>query len=136
MDACERLAAELEIRSLVATVAHLADEGDLGDYVELYTADGRWEFPGAPRRGRAEILTGARERRAQGLTGPGSASRHVITTLSVRVIDDHAATADSYWLFLSNTTTTPVVASVGRYRDELRYEGGRWRIARRAITLG
>ena len=131
-----RMAAELEIRNLVARVAQLADYGDLDEYVNLYTEDGRWEYPGAPRRGRADILAGARERRADNVTGPGSASRHVITTVAVRVVDDRSATADSYWLFLNDTATIPVLARMGHYHDEIRFNEGRWQIARRDITLG
>lgn len=135
-DGFARVAAELEIRNLVARVAQLADHGHLDEYVNLYTDDGRWEYPGATRRGRADILAGARERRADKVTGPGSASRHVITTLAVRVVDDRSATADSYWLFLRDTATIPVLVSMGHYHDEIRFDDGRWRIARRDITLG
>ena len=97
-----------------------------------------WEFPGsATRHGRDDILADARERRAEGVTGPGSATRHVITTLAVTV-DDPAgtATADSYWLFYRETTTAPVLFGIGHYHDTVRSEDGAWRIARRRISLG
>jgi uncharacterized protein (TIGR02246 family) len=135
-DGIARLAAELEVRNVIAMVAHLADHGDLEEYASMFTEDGAWEYPGGPRRGRADILAGARERRSQQVTGPGSATRHVITTLAVRVQDAAAATADSYWLFWGGTATSPALLTMGHYHDVLRREGGAWRIARREITLG
>jgi 3-phenylpropionate/cinnamic acid dioxygenase small subunit len=71
------------------------------------------------------------------VTGPGSATRHVITTLIVTV-DDPAgtATADSYWLYYRDTTTAPVLSGIGQYHDTVRRDGGAWRIARRRISVG
>lgn len=130
------IAAELEIRNLIARVAQLADHGDLEEYASLFTEDGAWEFPGGPRRGRADILAGARERRRDKVTGPGSGTRHVITTLAVQVTSGTAATADSYWLFWRDTATSPALVNMGHYHDVLRREDGAWRIARREIVLG
>jgi uncharacterized protein (TIGR02246 family) len=130
------LASELEIRNLIARLAHLADHGDLDEYVLLFTQDASWEFPGGPRRGRSDILAGARGRREEGLTGPGSSSRHVITTLAVQVHDESTATADSYWMFWRDTATTPVLFNMGHYHDTIRHDDGAWRLARREITLG
>ena len=131
-----RLLAELEIRNVIARLAHLADHGDLEEYASLFTEDGSWEYPGGPRHGRADILAGARERRSQQVTGPGSATRHVITTLAVRVEDATTAIADCNWLFWRDTTTSPVLLNMGHYHDLVHREGGTWRIARREITLG
>jgi uncharacterized protein (TIGR02246 family) len=130
------IAAELEIRNLIARAAQLADHGDLEEYASLFTEDGAWEFPGRPRRGRADILAGARERRRDKVTGPGSGTRHVITTLAVQVTGGTSATADSYWLFWRDTATSPALVNMGHYHDVLRREDGAWRIARREIVLG
>jgi uncharacterized protein (TIGR02246 family) len=135
-DGIARIAAELEIRNLIARVAQLADHGDLEEYASLFTEDGSWEFPGGPRHGRADILAGARERRRQKVTGPGTATRHVITTLAVQVADATTAIADSYWLFWRDTATSPALVNMGHYHDVVRHEAGAWRIARREITLG
>jgi uncharacterized protein (TIGR02246 family) len=135
-DVMARVAAEFEIRNVIARVAHLADDGDLEEYASLFTEDGSWEYPGGPRRGRADILAGARERRSQKVTGPGSATRHVITTLAVHVEDATTAVADSYWLFWRDTTTSPALFNMGHYHDVVRHVDGAWRIARREIILG
>ena len=83
----------------------------------------RGRLVGVPRRAASrspDILAGATERRTQGLTGPGSASRHVITTLAVQVHDDTTATADSYWMFWRDTDTAPAVFNMGHYHDTVR----------------
>lgn len=131
-----RLADELEIRNVVARLAQLADMGDLDEYVGLFTDDASWEMPGAPRHGRADILAGATERRSSGTTGPGSNTRHLITTLGVRVDGSDEAGADSYWQFVGDTTAVPTVRLMGHYHDTFRRTPEGWRLATRGITFG
>lgn len=128
--------AELAVRNQVARLAILADEGDLDDYQECFTEDAVWDLPGAPRHGRADIRQGAEERRASGTTGPGSHTRHVITTLVVSVDSSEEVRADSYFLFYRDTDTEPTLFNMGRYRDRWRWVGDRWRLAHRAIVIG
>ena len=128
-----RLADELAIRNVIARIARLADQGDLDVYVDQFTEDALWNFPPGPRKGRADILAGARERRASGTTGPGSRARHQITTVEVSVGDDGTATADSYLTFIVNTANGPSVAVSGSYHDTFVRQGSRWRLARRDI---
>lgn len=130
------VAAELAVRNLVARLALLADVGNLDEYQDLFTEDAVWDFPGAPRRGRADIRGGAEERRAAGTTGPRSHTRHVITTLAVSVDSPEDARADSYFLFYRDTDTVPTLFNMGQYRDRCRWTEGRWRLAHRAIVIG
>lgn len=135
----QRLADELEIRNLVAGLAHLADASgpdELDEYMALFTDDATWEMPGSERRGRADILAGARERRHSGQQGPGTNTRHVITTQAVRLDGPDTAVSDAYFLLVADTTTAPAVRMIGHYHDELRREDGHWRLARRVITPG
>jgi uncharacterized protein (TIGR02246 family) len=129
-------AAELQIRNLISRIALLADQGELAEYLDQFTEDAVWDFPGGPRHGRADILAGAQARRADGVTGPGSATRHVLTTVSVQVLGPDAATGDSYFLFYQHTTTAPTLFNMGHYHDTFAREGDVWRLARRDITLG
>ncbi len=131
-----RTAAELKIRNLIARIALLADQGDLDEYVDQFTEDAVWAFPTGPRQGRDDIRAGAEERRAGGVTGPGSNTRHVITTVSVALGEEDDATADSYFLFYQNTTTAPTLFNMGHYHDTFARQGEVWRLARRDITLG
>ncbi|MCU0310506.1 MAG: nuclear transport factor 2 family protein [Acidimicrobiales bacterium] len=131
-----RVADELEIRSLVANLSRYADEADLDDYVGLFTEDAHWAMPGAPRTGRADIRAGAEARRGAGDTGPGSNTRHMVTTIAVRADGSDVATASSSWLFLVDTDTAPTVKLCGGYVDHLVRTSDGWRVARRDITFG
>jgi uncharacterized protein (TIGR02246 family) len=131
-----RVAAELAIRNVIARIAILADQGDLDEYADQFTEDSVWAFPGAPRHGRADIRAGAEARRADGITGPGTATRHVITTVTVRVDRPDVAVADSYFVFLQNTQTAPTIFNMGVYHDSFVLDGDVWRLARREITMG
>jgi uncharacterized protein (TIGR02246 family) len=129
-------AAELKIRNVIARLALLADQGDLDEYVDQFTEDSLWGFPGGSRQGRDDIRAGAEERRAGGVTGPGSNTRHVITTVSVHIDGEDTATADSYFLFYQHTTTAPTLFNMGHYHDTFTRQDDVWRLARRDITLG
>ena len=132
----ERVAAELEVRNVISRLALLADQGDLDEYLEHFTEDAVWAFPDAVRTGRAEIRAGAVDRRAGGVTGPGTNTRHVITTVAVEVEGPDVASADSYFLFFQATATAPTLFNMGWYHDTFVRQGGRWLLARRQITFG
>jgi uncharacterized protein (TIGR02246 family) len=131
-----RVVAELEIRNLISRIAILADEGSLDEYADQFTEDSVWALPTAPRHGRADIRAGAEARRSEGMTGPGSASRHVISNISVRVEGPDVAVADSYFMFLQNTLVLPTILNIGAYHDRFVRQGDAWRLARREITFG
>jgi 3-phenylpropionate/cinnamic acid dioxygenase small subunit len=144
-DAVQRLADEQEIRNLVARLAHLADmDPDLADYLACFTDDAVWEFPGSQRdqlghsrtEGKDQIAADRRKRRADGFQGPGTNTRHVNTTLAVRVDGSDTAEAESYWLFVGDTLGTPVVRSIGHYHDRFARTPGGWKLAFRQITTG
>jgi 3-phenylpropionate/cinnamic acid dioxygenase small subunit len=135
----------MQIADLLARIAHLADDGELHDYLECFTQDAVWELRSATaagaqpdrRVGRADIGEGVLARRSVGLQGPGSQTRHVITTIEVVRETDSRAEVVSYWQFYVNTAGTPTLVAMGRYDDELRREGAAgWSVAARRITSG
>ena len=138
------MGADAEIRTLLARIAQLADTGDLEEYLTLFTEDAVWGMPDNPavgmtaneKKGHAEILAGAQERRASGLQGPGTESRHVLTTIAIDVESDDRATARSYFLFFGSTSTTPTLRTMGQYDDVLVKGERGWQLARRRITVG
>lgn len=137
--------AELEIRNVLALLAQLADTGDVDAYVALLADDVVWAMPANPavglaaseRHGRDDIAAGQRERIAGGLQGPGSATMHVVTTVSISLsADGSSAAARSVFQYWGDTTTAPAIRNVGRYVDELRRTDAGWKLARRTITFG
>lgn len=129
---------ELAIRNVVALAARYADDGTLADYGALFTSDARWEMTGVPvRDGRQAIVAAGAERRAAGIAGPGSKTRHLVSTVSVDVaVDGDHAVAESYWQFYVATDATPALQSMGHYRDTFVRTGEVWQIRHRRITLG
>lgn len=122
----------MEISNVLSAFARLADEGTVEELQDLFTADAEWSMPGAVWRGRANVLAGLMSLRDLGHAGPDSGNRHVITNQEVHA-DGDRATARSCFLLVHNGTPAAIVA-VGSYRDELRRENGRWRVARREVA--
>jgi len=133
-DTLRRLADEAEIRNLLARLAQLADEGGLDDYLACFTEDATWGGVGFPeRKGHAEILAGARERRATGTAGPGSRTRHLLST-SVVEVDGDRARARSIFLFYRDTKTAPQLDRMGVWEDGFARTRDGWKLASRTIS--
>jgi len=134
---------DAEIRNLIARIAQTADSGTVEEYLACFTDDAEWAMPANPalglaassRQGHDAIREGVVERRTAGVQGPGSSSRHVITTTAITVTAD-TATARSYWQYWNDTATAPKVNSMGQYDDEFRRTGQGWQLSRRSIVLG
>jgi 3-phenylpropionate/cinnamic acid dioxygenase small subunit len=140
MISMQALGDELEIRNLIAHMAHLADDGTLDDYVGCMTEDAVWEMrpasgSAAPpaRRGHADIRAGSQERRNSGMQGPGTHSRHMVTTTVVSVAGDSAA-ATSCVLFVLIVEGKQQIGFSGIYHDEFRRTPQGWRLSRRAVV--
>lgn len=133
----------VQVAEVLKRVARAADVGSLEEYAALLTADMVWEMPANPatglpaqtRRGRDDVMAGVVERRSSGGQGPGSATRHVVDTVSVDSGGD-GATALSSWQFYADTSSSPRLVSMGTYRDELRRADGSWQLSVRRISLG
>jgi 3-phenylpropionate/cinnamic acid dioxygenase small subunit len=133
----QNIADELAIRNLVARIAHLSDQSeDLDVYLACFTEDADWNFPIGAAHGHAEILAGALGRRSSGLTGPGSHSRHIISTIDVRVDGSDVATSDAYFVFLVETDVAPRMMNNGHYHDTWVRTPTGWRVKVRDIVLG
>jgi hypothetical protein len=130
---------ELAIRNLIARLAHFADTAPidgLDEYIACFTDDASWEMGDILNRGHEALLEAARARRRAGQQGPGTNSRHVITTLAVSVDGSDTATSDAYFLAFGDTTTAPNVKLMGHYHDTFRRTPDGWKLARRQITVG
>ena len=148
IDPIQRCIAESEIRNVVARLGHLADDGDIDEYLSLLTDDATWASSGGPpRRGHDDLRARILEDRAAGIQGPGAATRHVNTTLWVQVDDTDHARAESYWLYLTDANgggaggygergATPIVQMTGRYVDLFRRTPSGWKLSSRTIAQG
>ena len=124
---------ERQIRNLVARLGHLADYGDLDEYMTLFTDDTSWDLAGAIVQGAEAIHADRVSRRSQGTQGPGTNTRHMNTTMWVDVDGSDVATAHSYYVFVRDAATSPTIGSTGRYHDTFRRTADGWKLAHRRI---
>jgi 3-phenylpropionate/cinnamic acid dioxygenase small subunit len=140
-----RVAAELEIRNVVARLAQFADSGQIDEYLRLFTEDAEWDMPDNPRtglpgaslKGRAAIAEGANQRRAAAEKTPEISQMHFVATTAVEATDENEdATAISYFQFVVSDATESKVRVLGTYHDTFRNIGGQWKLAKRLIVFG
>ena len=131
----------VEIAMLIARIAQLADDGEVDAYLDCFTTNAVWELADASgiglevqtRRGRADLEAGVRERRREGMQGPGSRTRHDVSTIWVTVDGDRAASR-AYYRYYLDTNATPRLTTMGVYDDEFTRDADGWRLAHRSIT--
>lgn len=134
---------EHAIATLVARIAQLADVGELSEYATCFADDAEWVLPAGTgvdlsqqtRSGVADIIAGAQERRDAGIQGPGTHTRHVVSTVVVDVVGDRAA-GRAYWRYYGRTDETPQLLTMGQYDDEFVRTSRGWLLLRRTITRG
>jgi hypothetical protein len=131
MDAIEALAAESAVRSLIARVALTGDLGAPEDYRQVYSHDAVWQWGTTEDAGIDSIVASAQARRDQGVTGPGSGSKHTVQVMSIELLDSEHARAVSYFAFYTQITGDVKIGPVGTYRDELAVVAGSWKITQR-----
>jgi 3-phenylpropionate/cinnamic acid dioxygenase small subunit len=137
----DEVSARLDIMNLIARIAHLADEGEVNEYLDCFTANGAWVLNSAQgldlepqiRRGRADLAQGVLERRESNLQGPGSHTKHDVSSISVAVVGD-SATATTYFRYYRKTDSVPELVAMGRYDDEFVRTGEGWRLTIRSIS--
>jgi uncharacterized protein (TIGR02246 family) len=131
---------DLAIRNLIARMAHLADmcpDDQLDDYLALFADDAIWEMPGDRRTGHKEILAGVHERRGAKIQGPGTNTRHVVSSISIRPDGPDRAVSDAYFRFYTGTASdAPKVSRIGHYHDRFVRSNGVWKYAHRTINPG
>lgn len=134
MDLIARLAADSAIRAVITGIALLGDLGQPEDYAQIYSADAVWEWGETRDEGLEQIVATTKARRAQGIGGPGSGSKHGVQVMSVELVDEVRARAVSYFTFYTHITGDVRVGPVGTYRDELALIDGSWKITRRTAS--
>ena len=129
------IADQFAVRNLVARLSLNADVGDIDAYMSSFATDAEWNMPGSPVRGYDAIRAGLIERRATGAVGPGSNTRHMVSTVIVDV-DGDTAMSESTFQYFSDTNTNPTLRLVGAYRDVFVRTSAGWRLSKRDITFG
>ena len=122
-----------QIVDLLARLAHATDEGTLEEYAACFTEDASITLPGAePTRGRDNMVASSKARRAAGGVGPGSRTRHLVSTTTVQT-GDGTATSASYIAFYGMEAAGPVIKAVLTYHDRFRRTATGWLLCERKI---
>ncbi|MEJ1087807.1 nuclear transport factor 2 family protein [Microbacterium sp. Mu-80] len=141
-DAGLRAAADrVEIAMLIARIAQHADFGTPEEYIACFTEDAMWELAdsgglpmsGGRVEGRDEILAGVHSRRADGIQGPGSHTRHDVSSIVVDVEGD-IARSRSYFRYYTGTDAVPAIVALGMYSDAFVRGADGWQLRQRVIT--
>lgn len=126
---------QIAVRNLLARIVYEGDGGTLDSYRLLLDDDVVWSMPGVAHHGIDDLLAGVRERRAGGMTGPGSGKRHVLTTSEITIHGDDAH-ARSTWLLVGDDAGAPSLLRYGLYTDVFRRSPTGWLLAGREISFG
>lgn len=115
----------MEIHQLFIDYGMHLDAGRFEDYAALFAAEGEIRLgPLGKAKGRAQI----RDTMTKALDGLVGKTFHVISSPMVQ-LDGDRATSEVMWTMIQRGDDgKPEVAMLGRHRDELVREDGRWRI--------
>lgn len=134
---------ERQIRNLIARLIHVADYGELDDYMRFYTEDAIWEGPKSSaethlsvrNEGADRIRADREQRRSNGLQGTKSNIRHLNAALWIEFDGADIATAHSYFAVVRNVDGKSTVDLNGRYRDTLRRTPEGWKVSHRRVIV-
>ncbi len=123
-----RLEDILEIQQLFVDYGHHLDAGDFEAYAALFASDGEVLLgPLGRARGREQI----RALMEKTLDGAVGQSFHVISNPIIALAGDTASSEVMWTVVRRDENGLPALSMVGRHRDELVREDGRWRFLKR-----
>jgi SnoaL-like domain len=119
-----------EIRELLATYCFHLDNYRFADMAALFTEDGTWDTAFGKGTGRAGIVA-----QAESIGGAGTVRprRVHLTTNIVIALSGDAATVQSNWTVIQNSTNGPQIGSGGAYQDQVVKQNGKWLFRYRKI---
>ena len=124
----QRLEDLMEIHQLFIDYGLALDAGDFDAYAALFAEDGEVLLgPMGRAKGRDEI----KALMTNTLSGGAGSSFHIISSPQVQ-LDGDAATSQVMWSVVTRADSGQAnLTMIGRHRDDLVRENGRWKIARR-----
>ena len=124
----QRLEDLLEIHQLFIDYGRCLDAGDFDGYAALFARDGELMLgPLGRAKGRDEI----KAMMSKTLSGQDGSSFHIISSPQVQLDGDRASSEVMWTALARDESGHPRLTMLGRHRDDLVREDGRWRFARR-----
>ena len=114
---------ELAVRRSLTLTCLRADEAPIEQLGELLADDITWSMGGRTWTGKAEVLEGLQAPRTNGMVGPGSGTRHLLSTVLVDEAESGARSRSSWMLVRAGATGVDVLMA-GDYHDTWRTAGG------------
>lgn len=128
------LEAREEIRNLLQEYRRTLDVRDMRAFSALFASNGTWKGASGEGTGPEGIYTMLTAALTDNPPWPGATLWHLITDPAIAVEGDRA-TAQSLWMHVRRGEgDTPLLPTLGQYKDELVVENGRWRFLRRDVT--
>lgn len=125
----QRLEDLQEIRQLFVDYGHYLDRKDFASFATLFAREGEVLLGAMARAKGPEAIRAAME---SALGGRAEPSFHVIGNPIIELDGDTAKSETPWVVVRQDADGKPVVPSIGRHKDVLIREDGRWRILRRA----
>jgi hypothetical protein len=128
------IAARVAVQKTMTDYTRYVDTGRLTELADLFTEQCHYDMSdGAPLTDRAAIVRQGQQVREMFQTSPsfGGRVRHHVTPVSVEFTSPTEAKATSYFMTLGRSGPD----HWGVYRDILVAADGRWRFARRVVTV-
>lgn len=120
----KRLEDILEIQQLFIDYGQYLDAGRFEDYAALFAEEGEAQLgPLGRAKGRAAI----RSLMEQNLGASVGTTYHIITSPMIKLAGEKAESEVMWTVILRNQKGLPELGMVGRHRDQLVRENGRWR---------
>jgi 3-phenylpropionate/cinnamic acid dioxygenase small subunit len=127
-DRLQRLEDLEEIRQLFVDYGHYLDSGDFAAYGALFADEGE-VLLGAIGRAKGPAAIEALMRRT--MEGAAGSSFHIVSNPIIE-LDGDRATSEVMWTVVTrDKQDQATVSMLGRHRDQLTRERGRWRFLRR-----
>jgi ketosteroid isomerase-like protein len=130
----QTLADERALHALILRFVNLNDHGTIDDFLSVVTDDIVLDRGSSAESGIDEVKAAMIQRREDGISGPGTNTRHVLGNVEVCVTGD-TATGTAVWVFYQHTDATPVIFVMGSYHYDFRRLPDGWKVARR-LTSG
>jgi len=121
-----------QLRNLIATHAHLRDDGQLDEWPKNFLPDARFTAKGVDRNGRDAIKEHLNNLYLSG----GKGGRHFVGASVIDLAGDSASAVTDFVFVSAVASGGYEVRALGRYHDQFKKtDEGAWRFSSRHVAL-
>jgi 3-phenylpropionate/cinnamic acid dioxygenase small subunit len=120
------------VEMLIAKYAKAVDMGDVEAYLACWAPTGTSEAAYGVAKGHDALRVRFEQMQASGFS---KGKRHVVTNITLQLLDASRAAASSYLIVIERESPPPRVIATGTYDDVVAFSEGVWRFEARKLTL-